>query len=96
MMAPTNVQLPTNVKRENMHLHFHKPATAAQLLARLTEVERSLIRAAANDDRLEYLRQVNFASDGIGETDMKEVRDTLMTQYRVNSASPLFGCTWHY
>lgn len=78
-----------------MYLHTTTPKTPAQLLGRLTEVERSQIRAA-NDDRLEYLRQAHHASDGISEADMKVVRSVLQTEFVENSKSTVFGRTWAF
>lgn len=72
------------------------PKTTTQLLNRLTEVERSLIRGSTNPDRLEYLRQVHFASDNVSEADMVIVKEALTAQFIKNSASPVFGATWQY
>jgi hypothetical protein len=46
-----------------MYLHIVEPKTAQQFVARTTEPERMMIRSA-NPDRLEYLRQNDFSSDG--------------------------------
>lgn len=78
-----------------LQAHIAIKKNPAQLLARLTEVERSMIRAA-NDDRLEYLRQTSHASDGISEADMKIVRDTLLKEFVDHSASKTFGRTWAF
>lgn len=79
-----------------MSFQIVAPKTAPQLLSRLTEVERSMIRGSTNPDRLEYLRQVHFASDGINEADMALVRETLIADFVRNSASPVFGSTWQF
>ena len=64
-----------------MFLHTIEPKNAAQVIARTTEPERIALRAA-NDDRLEYLRQTIFASDGppTQET-MQSVRQILRDNF---------------
>lgn len=78
-----------------MYLHTATQKTPTQLINRLTEVERGQIRAA-NDDRLEYLRQTAFASDMISESDMKIVRTELRAEFAEASKSMTFGRTWNF
>lgn len=78
-----------------MYLHTATPKTPTQLISRLTEVERGQIRAA-NDDRLEYLRQTEFASDMISEPDMQTVRAVLRAEFAEASKTMTFGRTWNF
>ncbi len=68
------------------YLHTATPKTAEQLIARLSTVERILIRGASTPDRLEYLRQVDFQTDNISEADMLEVKRLVDEQFKIKSA----------
>ena len=73
----------------NFHtISGHK--TAAELVARLSTVERIIIRAAETADRLEYLRQVDFLADGVSPDGMVEVKRLVDEQFRTRSAELVF------
>lgn len=76
-----------------MPLHLAQPKTAEQLIARLTEVEKSRIRDA-NPDRLEYLRHVTHRVDNVSEIVMGIVQRALIKAYQDMSAELTFGRTW--
>jgi hypothetical protein len=64
-----------------MFLHTVEPKNAAQVIARTTEPERIQLRMA-NDDRLDYMRQTTFASDGPPTMEtMVQVRETLLANF---------------
>lgn len=72
-----------------MHLHTAELKNANELIGRLREVEKIMIRAAATPERLEYLRTHDFASDGpVSVETMNEVKrrvDADMTQFTERS-----------
>jgi DNA replication protein DnaD len=70
------------------------PKTADQLIGRMTEVEKCIVRNATNPDRLEYLRQTAFAYDMISPVEMEKLKATLDARYTEASKSDQFGCTW--
>lgn len=71
-----------------------EPKTAEQLLARLTRVEKLRIRAATPDG-LEYIRQVDCASDGPPSVEaMLEVQRSLNESYRACDSNPTFRVSW--
>lgn len=70
------------------------PKTANAFIARMTEVEKMLVRGAANQDRLEYLRQNDFAVDMLTPEVMAEAKTKLMDKYSEGSNNPKFGNTW--
>jgi hypothetical protein len=70
--------------------------TADQLIARMTEVEKCIVRGATNNDRLEYLRLAHFHSDRISEADMLEVKAKLDAAYVEAGKSTVFGLTWKF
>lgn len=73
-----------------MHLHTVEPKTAEQLYNRLRETEKIAIRGAS-PDRLEFLRQHDFASDGpVSVQDMQIVKDRLDREMAEFTAQP----TW--
>jgi hypothetical protein len=69
---------------------LNRQKTAAELVARLSTVERIIIRAAETPDRLEYLRQVDFRADDVSEADMLEVKRIVDEQFRIRSAELVF------
>lgn len=76
-----------------MPLHLAQPKTADQLLARLTEVEKTRIRSA-NPDRLEYLRLVTHLVDNISAEAMAKVQQVLNATYKAEGEKLTFGRTW--
>ena len=75
-----------------MFLHTVEPKTAQQLVGRLTEVERILIRRATPDG-LEHLRTAAFASDGpVTPEAMTEVKRILDEQFAEASSRTNW---WH-
>jgi division protein CdvB (Snf7/Vps24/ESCRT-III family) len=69
---------------------LNRQKTAAELVARLSTIERIIIRAAETSDRLEYLRQVDFRTDNVSEADMLEVKRIVDEQFRIRSAELVF------
>jgi hypothetical protein len=72
------------------------PKTADQLLGRLRETERILIRGANTADRLEHLRLNDFAGDGpVSAEAMAEVKAKLDAQYAEYNTKPWWQTqTW--
>lgn len=78
-----------------MYLHTAEPKTAEQFIARLRETEKIAIRGASNPDRLEWLRQNDFAYDMMSAEEMQRAYDLLIAAFKVNSAKNGFEeATW--
>ena len=71
-----------------MYLHTVEPKTAEELFNRLRETEKIMIRAANTQERLDYIRTHDFASDGpVSVQDMSEVKRRLDEEMTVASQS---------
>lgn len=70
--------------------------TAALFIARLTEVEKSFIRGAINEDRLDWLFHARHAREVASRKIFDEAKIELDRQYHENSKSDLFGRTWAF
>lgn len=78
-----------------MYLHTVEPKTTDQLISRLREVERCMIRAAQNEDALEYIRTVEFISDGPPSMEtMLEVKARIDAEFKLAYNKTGFGETW--
>lgn len=78
-----------------MYLHTVEPKNADELLSRLREVERCMIRSAQNADALDYIRTVDFASDGPPSMEtMLEVKARIDNDFKLAGNKTGFGETW--
>lgn len=77
-----------------MYLHEATNKTAAQLVNRMTEVEKCILRNANNPDRIEYLRQVHFSTDNISPAVMAEVKMKVDADFASHANDTGFPSTW--
>lgn len=75
--------------------------SATLFIARLTEVEKSRIRGAINEDRLDWIFQNKHAielagSDKIKRATFDEAVKLVNEAYTLNSQSNVFGRTWAF
>lgn len=75
--------------------------SAKLFVARLTEVEKTRIRALKTEDGLRWLffalhRSEIAGSDAAGLKLFAEARDLILTEYQTLSASDQFGRTWAF
>jgi hypothetical protein len=73
------------------------PKSTAELMPRLTEVERTKIRMATSDG-LEHLRQTIFLVDGLTPAVMAEVRVAVDASFAEGSKDENFWArqTWNF
>ena len=70
--------------------------TSALFIARLTEVEKSIIRGATNEDRLDWLYHAQHAHEIASRKVFDETKVELDRQFVENSKSDQFGRTWAF
>jgi hypothetical protein len=79
-----------------MSLQTIEPKTSAQLLARLTEVEKIAIRKAT-PDALEHMRQTRFISDAVTPEVMAQTAAALEADFTSFSEGPFWARqTWNF
>ena len=78
-----------------MYLHTAEPKSAELFIGRLRETEKIAIRGATNPDRLEWLRQNEFAYDMISADELQRAQTLLNASFKVESVKAGFdGPTW--
>ena len=75
--------------------------TAALFVARLTEVEKCVIRAAATIDRNDWLFHAHYRRELVGsDVEARKIFDeaiaSIKATYIENSKSNVFGRTWGF
>lgn len=71
-----------------MKFSIKTESTVEQFIARLTDVEKIQIRMAQTPERLDHMRQNQFASDTVSQEVMTQAHSRLITEFR---AHPVTG-----